>query len=370
MKVFTRLLMVLVCVSALTQCKVNDSAQDTAPPFSPPTELQRADYQKYYQAYRSALASNDKSAAFQQLEVAYRKSKVVYPPDSRELADLYMEVARLRREMGKEMFFRANLPYRLALSVYKKLDGIHSPSLIEPLIGAAETAPSEAVHVKYIEEVVAVAKGNGDPRLLAQTQIQAFDALRPNLKQESSYQNWLINAEKFLANQQPRDPIWDAAIQRIWADIHLLKSEFPQAEQQYSGVVTKYGHISAAKQDVLKARIGLFSIYFRKGNNEQATEQVVALGAMQAMDVNVPLVRVEHKYPEKELQQGIKGNATLAFRVDEIGVVQDIKIIETTGSKSFGPAAVQALQQWRFVPKFENGRAVSYESKIILAFGQ
>jgi TonB family protein len=78
-----------------------------------------------------------------------------------------------------------------------------------------------------------------------------------------------------------------------------------------------------------------------------------------------PLVGPQPLYPKTMLGQRISGSATVTFLVTPAGWVKDPVVAEAT-DPALGEAALQAVKEWRFVPKVVNGRRV--ESRVSIPF--
>ncbi len=78
-----------------------------------------------------------------------------------------------------------------------------------------------------------------------------------------------------------------------------------------------------------------------------------------------PIFRVEPQYPAKAAQKGIEGWVDLAFNVDELGQVVDIKIIDSQPKRIFNRAAKKALKRWKYKAKIANGKAIKSQGLAI-----
>jgi len=76
--------------------------------------------------------------------------------------------------------------------------------------------------------------------------------------------------------------------------------------------------------------------------------------------------RVEPQYPEVARSQHIQGPVKLDVVVDEEGKVQNVKVVN--GDSALAPAAVDAVQRWRFKPYLVNGRASQFTTQITVHF--
>lgn len=72
----------------------------------------------------------------------------------------------------------------------------------------------------------------------------------------------------------------------------------------------------------------------------------------------MPLHRVEPNYPAKALQRGVEGYVTLRFNIDELGKTRDIEVVDANPKRYFEREAMLALRNWKYQPKFMDGKAV------------
>jgi len=72
-------------------------------------------------------------------------------------------------------------------------------------------------------------------------------------------------------------------------------------------------------------------------------------------------------YPERALQQRVRGEVVLSVRVSETGVPLEVRI--TKGVRGdIDAAALDAVRQWRFEPARKNGRPVRTDTVVRFAF--
>jgi protein TonB len=75
-----------------------------------------------------------------------------------------------------------------------------------------------------------------------------------------------------------------------------------------------------------------------------------------------PLVRVNPKYPIGAARDGIEGWVVLAFDINAIGEVINIKIIDSQPKRIFDKAAKQALKKWKYRAKSVDGKQVEQQN--------
>lgn len=110
----------------------------------------------------------------------------------------------------------------------------------------------------------------------------------------------------------------------------------------------------------LISRAHLVTLYERKNQSDKATKHCIAIGEISPWDDNqeqIPLFRIAPKYPVSAARSGKEGWTQLSFTIDENGMVREPKILKSS-SRTFNKTSLNALKQWRYAPKFENGEAV------------
>ena len=76
----------------------------------------------------------------------------------------------------------------------------------------------------------------------------------------------------------------------------------------------------------------------------------------------IPLIRVPPRYPERAARLQVEGSVTVEFTITTDGSVTAPVIINSDPPRVFDRAALQAIVQWKFKPRMENGQAV--ESRV------
>ncbi len=70
-----------------------------------------------------------------------------------------------------------------------------------------------------------------------------------------------------------------------------------------------------------------------------------------------PVVRIDPRYPIKAARDGKEGYVVLSFTINEIGGVDDVKVIEAKPKRLFDKEARRALKRWKYRPKMVDGKA-------------
>jgi TonB family protein len=93
------------------------------------------------------------------------------------------------------------------------------------------------------------------------------------------------------------------------------------------------------------------------------------LQAQQAPDRVVPshlIYRVEPFYPKEALQQGVEGTVRIHLTIGQDGRVRNLRVL--SGPALLNSAALDAAQDWRYMPALRNGEPVEAEEDVSVEF--
>lgn len=171
------------------------------------------------------------------------------------------------------------------------------------------------------------------------------------------------------------ESIVEAAEQRLPADdSRLLKLQFNHAKllkaaDQRNDAIAYFHKVIANTNEQLNyshpyalgAHAQLVELYESKGDSESATQHCIAIGKMtpwrDAVDP-APLYRENPVYPVNHARSNKEGWVLLGFDITPFGFVDKLKVLASDGGEDFEKAGINALETWRYAPKFENGTAV------------
>ena len=83
----------------------------------------------------------------------------------------------------------------------------------------------------------------------------------------------------------------------------------------------------------------------------------------------IPLTQVPPLYPRRAARLQIEGFVTIEFTIAPDGSVIEPVVVESEPRNVFDRAALQAIVQWKFEPRMENGRAIESRAKQRIEFG-
>lgn len=74
------------------------------------------------------------------------------------------------------------------------------------------------------------------------------------------------------------------------------------------------------------------------------------------------------KYPDLARQRGQEGSLKLMVKIDDLGRVRDVEVVEAHPPGVFDEAALEAFRDARFQPAMKDGRPVRYQAYIRVEF--
>ncbi len=263
-----------------------------------------------------------------------------------------------------------------AISIYKKAEIIPKDRLVQSLIELGKTyykgGKDKNKSRPVFNEVIELVENDGDELQIARAKLTigtiylSYGLLnkRAALKakkyieysfsvyKETQHKNLIIAAFWFGKANLALRRTNNAA---KYFELTIEKAEKSEADQYYA----------------MASHAFLVDTYSRLGEEEKATEHCQAIGKNQIWDDAIearPLYLVQPKYPKSAARKGKEGYATLDFTIDSNGFVKDATILQSFGGDYFGEAAAKVLKEWRFAPKFENGKPVEAKSRYTMEF--
>ena len=108
----------------------------------------------------------------------------------------------------------------------------------------------------------------------------------------------------------------------------------------------------------------LVNVYETMNQSEKATEHCIAIGSMSPAapdEEMLPVFRRAPSYPVEMLREGKSGYVEFRYTVDSQGFVRDPVVTKVT-DREFVDAATQAVEGFRYAPRFSEGKPVATEN--------
>ncbi|MBY6186527.1 energy transducer TonB [Marinobacter hydrocarbonoclasticus] len=329
-----------------------------------------------YGAYKQAVASGDLQQTVEHARRTYQLALAELTEEDARLPTLALNLGSALENLGasqpvserQALYAEAHRRYKDALKQLKGSEGDHNDARLEALIGLAKTAEKPRRAEDYYQHAVDLSKTA--PVQQATIQLWAYDQLKTHSETVRSAKQHLRAAVETLQAERPEDDS-----RRLEAEFRLAVLMGQQGKRETAiaeveRILVHYQRLDFTHPMALGAHSLLVNWYEQNGEREQATAHCLAIGKMrpwQDDQEQIPLYRVNPEYPVNMARRGREGYVVMDFTVDEQGFVIDPKIAESS-NRSFEKVGLEALKQWRYAPRFEEGQAVKGESRVRLDF--
>ena len=108
----------------------------------------------------------------------------------------------------------------------------------------------------------------------------------------------------------------------------------------------------------LRAHAALAAIYEHLNDDEKASEHSLAISSAQPAEPNQDPILLHSEYPIWSTRAGF---LIVEFDIDEKGFVRNPEIIRNTTGEYYKDEVMAAIKKWRYLPRYENGKAVATE---------
>lgn len=274
--------------------------------------------------YGTALMrAGSRGDAEETLSEALDEATQLYGSDSEKLVPFLMSRGDSRAYYGKASGLISD--YNDARDIAAEVHGADSLEYADITLRAGTT-------------ILDVSQTRNAIRFLKEAREIYLDRLGPNEHQVGVASFYLGKAELIKGNEKTAIDDFLAALQGFSGD---------DEETVQSRLVT-HGYLVHA--------------YESRGESEKATEHCLAIGARRSSAPDsefMPVFRQAPVYPSSMLVRRQQGHVDLSFTVDESGFVRDIEVIDTEGNSAFEEPAIDAVEGFRYAPRFVDGEPVA-----------
>ncbi|WP_404340860.1 inositol polyphosphate kinase family protein [Pseudoalteromonas mariniglutinosa] len=330
------------------------------------------DFSDAYQNYLTAVAANENVQ--QAAKQAFTLGKHVYGMGANNTANLAINYAKAMTGSSEETNKQRYALYELAYTILAKNHGDTSLQTIDALLGKANNTESAHKATTYLEQIISIASTQNTPKFVADMQFEAAYLLSHKFASEKYHKakNYLEKADKYYQTNLPED-----SVERIKSD--FLVASYAQGNKKYNQAIERLTRVVNAFDNNLNydhnaeltAHSILIGLYEKQGKSEKATKHCLAIAKMVPWKENqeqTPLYRVDPKYPHNKVQFRRDGSVEMEFEVNTAGFVKNINVLKSQGGIAFEKVAKEAVKQWRYAPKFKNGKPTNALTKVRLDF--
>lgn len=322
-----------------------------------------ASFKAAYSAYQQYIEAEDYERALPEARSAYEIGRSLYGDDSPNTASLAYNYGLSLIDVGEGE--QAKDILRETLVLYQNVYGKDSPKLVSVLMdfGKASIKVYEPDHSsRYFKRALKITRNHyGEDsveygRHLLQVGIAEF-----NIARSAKAKRYLEQAYENLHNNLgDEDPTTGLAAFQL-ARFEFVQKDYSDAEGHLLAALKTFEDPERPSSAVeMSTHAWLVSVYEELGSSDKATEHCLAIGRMTPYEEDqeyFPLYRKEPTYPKSAQLRGKEGYVDLNYTVDQEGIVRDVQI--ENGDSVFREASIEAVNQWRFAPRFVDGQPVA-----------
>ncbi|MCL1146032.1 TonB family protein [Shewanella marinintestina] len=326
-----------------------------------------------YSAYQTAVTEKNKADTERYALQSYELGKVKFGADSINTGNLALNAGNaLIANMSKQTFEKevkqkakvlqpqAFELYEETLKIYRERYGDDGIELIDPLLGLSD-ASSKKYAREYLDDALDIAEDSDNAMVIADTKMAYFERLVNSRYYTRKVRNYAFDAHEAYSELLPEDAMKRVLNSFRVANIRFAEKDYDESEALFLAVITQFQKLDYNHPYELAAHAKLVQIYELDGESEKSTQHCIAIGSMKPWKEDIeptPLFRKNPDYPISYARMGKSGSAQLSFTIDEMGFVKDPVVIDTIGGEKFATESLLALKQWRYAPKFVDGKAV------------
>ncbi|MCL2914243.1 energy transducer TonB [Shewanella corallii] len=326
-----------------------------------------------YAAYQSAVENSDAAEQLKQAKLAFELGKAKFGEshiNSANLAMNYANAIKLPQNYDARTASDSTLPQtsdllEYVVEVYEKEYGEESVELIEPLLKLAHSYQFGFKTESEIKMAATRAVGlaeESSPLFKAWVMAEAATALRQTARYKQRAKKYLFDAYDLYVEHAPENALERNLAAFQVAKYEMEKRRYSKAEELLLNVVEQFQVLDYSNAVELAAHAFLVELYEKKGNREEATKHCLAIGSMKPWkdsQEQEPIFRTPPEFPVSAARRGKEGLVKMQFTVDEMGFVREPEVIKSEGGKAYEKSALKTIKNWRYAPKFENGKPLA-----------
>lgn len=334
-----------------------------------------------YQQYNVSVENHNNQDTLKYAQQAYELGQIKFGQDSFDSAKLAINYANAvmvepkKKNQGRviedEATLKAHQLFTSALAVYRENVTDNGIELIDPLIGLAESTTDDKYAKTLLFEAIEIAEKADNELTVAEVKLITFHRLSHTEYYTRTVRTLAFDAYDIYTSKLPEDAIKRVDATYLVAALYDSMGKPSQAITNLVEVIKQYQALPYSHPYELRAHALLVKLYEQKGLGDKATEHCIAIGKMTPWNdqqEQTPLFRKPPKYPQSYAQRRKSGWVQVEFTVDENGFVKSPEIIDSKGGTQFEKESIEALSQWRYAPKFVDGKPTEAKSTVQLDF--
>ncbi len=344
----------------------------------------KEDFNQAYRQYKSAVDNNDMPEAEKYAEQALKYGQDLYGEKHISTANLALNYVNIflsnhqRLTKKDDRLKKAVSLYQQVIDSFELEYGEQALELIDPLMGlgliSVNNLNEPVSALRHYNKALAIAKNNseGNTLIYADLSLEIGKFLIHKNVTFRKSKRYLKKAYTLYREKLTQDDI-RVADSAFWlGKYYLMSKRYKKSEKLFLEVYNEFDKADMmAHPKALTTSAFLVEAYEKMGKREEATRFCKVIGEAKPWNINQqqkPIYILEPKWPQSALRRGKEGFVRVSFVVDEHGFVKDPEILDSGGYAKFKVAALDAIEKWRFAPKFENGQPVDAKTTYTLDF--
>ncbi|MBT7952794.1 MAG: TonB family protein [Gammaproteobacteria bacterium] len=326
-----------------------------------------ASFNKAYKQYQHFDKADRPDKALPYAKQAYELGLSLFGENDTKTAALAYNYGSVLLETRNTK--EAEVILKTTLDLYETAYGKQGLELIDPLMSLGHANAeygNSRYQKKYYSRALSIAeKHKGGKSILYADLLLEAGRETMHRSQTKDSGRYLVKSHKlYQSNYGTGHPKTGAAAFLI-GTYELARKRYGKAKKYFLESLNTFENPDQpSSQAEMATHAFLVEVYEELNEPEKSTEHCLAIGRMTPYDPDQeyrPLYKRQPKYPMSALRTGHEGHAIVEFTVGSNGMVYDAKAIESSGSKSFENAAVEAAKQFRYAPRFVDGEPVPTE---------
>ena len=334
-------------------------------------ETLNTQFKAVYYSYQDAVKNNDKDAQFKYAKEAYELGKKLYGDSNINTANLALILAQ--EHLNKNQKKQATPILLSTLNIFKNEYGNNAIELAEIYILLGRSLPysKRKQSIDYYLDAIDIAEEHEKehPYFNAQIQLEAGMAL---LREGSRKSRFILTAQKFFTENLPKNDKRVIRANFYAGKYYLARKKYSRAIEYWQTSLPVFESLEGSTHPLeLNTRAFIIDALEKSGKSDEATKHCIAIGSMKPWDDSqeqIPLFRVEPKYPIDYARRRKSGWVKLGFTISDFGTVTETKILDSQGGSGFEKSSLAAIEKWRYAPKFEDGKPIAAYATVQLDF--
>ena len=320
-----------------------------------------------WEAYAEAARSDDVNAAVITAKAALDTGRSIFPETDGRIAALTHNYGRALLASGEKGAARVQL--ETAVVLFEALDGEDSIKLVPTLQDLADAnakAREEDTQLRIYKRALKITKTQHGSDSLEYAEVEYRAAYKMySLSKSVRGEKYARHARGFFARRFGHSDQRTGKANLVLGKIQFSRGRHGEMVEYLEEALASFtGETNSDKGYRLVINALLVRGYEALGESDMATEHCVAIGEDTRLSDNqdyLPIFRMAPRYPVEMLKARREGYVDIKLTVDAAGFVQDPTVLFSTGSELFEKAALAAVEQFRYAPRFVDGKPVPTE---------